>query len=160
MSIRSMGYDSERLDSIICYFMRTALQCDKHGVEKLPLKNTLDEPYKAYLDVAMKLFLDAPPAELARLILEAEYTAAVSRGSISAETAVGLQLIKELAWHIHYDENCYSYLPSTENIWGNDAIEYASFTFYPNLPEDMKNRYHIHDLIGNIPEKMLRIDDY
>lgn len=160
MSIRSLGYDSTSLDPIICYFMRTVLQCQKFGVENLPLENTLDQPYKSFLDTAMQIFLDSPVPELARLILEAEYSAVLSCGQISTETALGLQLIKEFTWHIHYDEDCYQYLLSTENIWGNSAVEYASFTFYPNLPEDIKSKYHINDLIAHIPERMFRLDDY
>lgn len=160
MGIRSFGYDSENLDRIICYFMRTVLQCQEYGVENLPLKNTLDEPYKTYLDVAMRIFLHSPVPELARLTLEAEHDAALCRGQVSTEIAMGLQLIKELTWHIHYDEDGYEYILSTENIWGNEAMEYASLTFYPNLPEDIKSKYHIHHLIEHIPEKMFRLDDF
>ena len=160
MSVRSLGYDSEALDHIICYFMRTVLRLQKSGIENLPLKNTLDEPYQAFLDTAISIFLDSPNPELARLILEAEYDAAISCGQISAETALGLQLIKEFTWHVHYDEDNYSYLLSTENIWGNTALEYANLTFYPNLPEEIKCKYRIHDLIAIIPEKMFRLDDY
>lgn len=160
MHIRSLGYDSKNLDSIICYFMRTVLQVQKFGVENLPLENTLDEPYKTFLDTAMQIFLASPVPELARLILEAEYDAVLSGGQISTETAIGLQLMKEFTWHIHYGEDPYGYILSTENIWGNDTIEYASFTFYPNLPEDIKSKYHIQDLIQNIPEKMFRLEDY
>mgnify|MGYP000014809318 FL=1 len=160
MSVRSLGYDSEDLDRIICYFMRMVLQLQKFGVENLPLKNTLVEPYKTFLDTAIGVFLDSPDPELARLILEAEYDATISHGQVSTETALGLQLIKEFTWHIHYDEDYYNYLLSTENIWGNTAIEYASLTFYPNLPEEIKCKHHIHDLIAIIPEKMFRLDDY
>ncbi len=39
MSVRSLGYDSEALDHIICYFMRTVLRLQKSGIENLPLKN-------------------------------------------------------------------------------------------------------------------------
>lgn len=160
MSIRSIGYDSDRSDSVICYFMRTILQLQAHGVEHLPLANTLSEPCRTFLDTAMRIFLDSPFPELARLLLDAEYNALLSRGPVTVETALSLQLIKELAWHIHYDEDYYSYLLATENIWGNAAIEYASLTFYPNLPEDIKRKYCINDLIANIPEAMFRPDDY
>lgn len=101
MSIRNLGYDSENLDSIICYFMGTVLQCQKFGVENLPLENKLDEPYKTFLDTAMQIFLASPVPALARLILEAEYDAILSCGGIPTETAIGLQLIKEFTWHIH-----------------------------------------------------------
>lgn len=160
MSVRSLGYDSENLDHIICYFMRMILQLQKFGIENLPLQNTLPEPYKTFLDTAMGVFLDSPNPELARLILEAEYDATISCGQISTETALGLQLIKEFTWHIHYDEDYYSYLLSTENIWGNTALEYANLTFYPNLPEEIKCQHGIDDVIAIIPEKMFRLDDY
>lgn len=160
MSIRSLGYDSEDLDQIVCYFMRTILQLQKFGIENLPLKNMLVEPYKTFLDTAMRVFLDSPCLELARLILEAEYDAVISSGQLSTETALGLQLIKEFTWHIHYDADYYSYLLSTENIWGNTALEYANLTFYPNLPEEIQRKHRIHDLIASIPEKMFRLDDY
>ncbi len=160
MSIRSLGYDSENLDPIICYFMRTVLQTQTFGVENLPVKNTLVEPYKSFLDAAMGIFLDGCAPELARLLLEAEHDAVLSRGPVSAETALGLRLIKEFTWHIRYDEDCYGYLLATENIWGNRAMEYASLTFYPNLPEEIKSKYRIQPLIEHIPEKMVRLDDY
>lgn len=160
MSIRSLGYDSEDLDQIVCYFMRTILQLQKFGIENLPLKNMLVEPYKTFLDTAMRVFLDSPCPELARLILEAEYDAVLSSVQLSTETALGLQLIKEFTWHIHYDADYYSYLLSTENIWGNTALEYANLTFYPSLPEEIQRKHRIHDLIASIPEKMFRLDDY
>lgn len=160
MGIRSLGYDSRALDDIICYFMRTALRYQKSGVEHLPVKNTLAEPYRGFVDTAMGVFLNAPLPELARLILDAEYDALLSRGPVSPETAMGLRLIKELTWHIHYDDACYSYLLATENIWGNTALEYATFTFYPNLPAEVRRKYHIDELIAHVPEKLFRPDDY
>lgn len=73
---------------------------------------------------------------------------------------MGLQLIKELSWHIHYDEDYYCYLFSTDNLWGNTALKYASFTFYPNLPEDIKEKYQISDLIKYIPQEKFKTEDY
>lgn len=160
MSVRSLGYDSEQLDHIICYFMRMILQLQEFGIENLPLKNTLAEPYKTFLDTAIGVFLVSPNPELARLILEAEYDAMISCGQVSTETALGLQLIKAFTWHIHYDPDYYNYLLLTENIWGNMALEYAHLTFYPNLPEEIKRKYQIQDFIAIIPEKMFRLGDY
>lgn len=110
--------------------------------------------------MAMEMFLDSPSPELARLILESEYDTILHCEQISTEIVIGLQLIKELAWHIHYDEDCYRYLLSTENLWGNSALEYATRTFYPNLPENVKNKYDIISLIKYVPENMFRLDDY
>ena len=76
------------------------------------------------------------------------------------ETVLQLQVIKELAWHIHCGEDYYGYLLSIENLWGNDASEYASRTFYPNLPKEIQDRYHITDLIKYIPPEVFRLDNF
>ena len=47
-----------------------------------------------------------------------------------------------------------------ENLWGNEVFEYASLTFYPNLPEEIKEKYQIHDLIKYIPKEVFRLEDY
>lgn len=131
MSVRSLGYDNENLDKVFCYFMRVILHLQKSGVEDLPLENNLPSPYKPFLETAMEIFLRSPSPELARLILEAEYDiflsnkATTSNKTITREEVLGLQIIKELAWHIHYDDDYYGYLLSIENIWGNAAVEYG-----------------------------------
>lgn len=160
MSVRSLRYDNENLDNIICYFMRTILHLQNTGIERLPLENHFAEPYKSFTDIAVELITDGQPPEISRLILEAKYGEIISRGEITAETALGLQLIKELSWHIHYDEDYYCYLLSTDNLWGNTALKYASFTFYPNLPEDIKEKYQISDLIKYIPQEKFKTEDY
>ncbi len=43
---------------------------------------------------------------------------------------------------------------------GNEVFEYASRTFYPNLPEEIKEKYKIHDLIKYMPKEAFRLDDY
>lgn len=161
MSVRSLGYDTENLDKIFCYFMRTILHLQKTGIENLPLKNNLPMPFQTFLDTAMRIFLSAGSPELARLILEAEYSVFIAKNEeISVEITVGLQVIKELTWHIYYDRDYYGYLLSLENIWGNDAIAYAVRTFYPNLPEDIKDKYHINELIQEVPLNMFQSDDF
>ncbi len=160
MSVRSLGYDNENLDKVFCYFMRVILHLQKSGVEDLPLENNLPVPYKTFLDTAMEIFLSSPLSELARLILESEYDAFLSNNEITPEEILGLQVIKELTWHIHYDDDYYEYLLSIENIWGNAAGEYASLTFYPNLPEEIKCKYHIKELIGHIPSDRFQLDHY
>ena len=158
-SIKSR-YTNEILDSIFRYFMRIVLHLQNSGIEKLPLENDFDEPLKSYMDIAVDLIIDGQPPEIARLILNAEYDSILSETAVSAKTALSLLLIKELSWHIHYDENYYGYLLSTVNLWGNDVFEYASRTFYPNLPEEIKERYQIHDLIKYMPQEAFRLDDY
>ncbi len=158
-SIRSK-YGNENLDKIFLYFMRTILHMQNHGIEKLPLYNDFEEPLKSYIQVAMDLILDGQPPETASLILDAEYGAILSSGQVRTETALNLLLIKELSCHIHYDEDCCGYLLSTVNLWGNEVFAYASKTFYPNLPEEIKKKYHIYELIKYMPPDAFRLDDY
>lgn len=158
-SIKSR-YSTEILDRIFCYFMRMVLHLQDSGIEKLPLENDFQEPLKSFMDIAVDLVIDGQPAEIADLILNAEYDAILSGGKVSADIAMSLRLAKELSWHIHYDMDYYGYLLSTVNLWGNEVFEYASRTFYPNLPEDIKGKYQIHDLIKYMPEEAFRLDDY
>ena len=158
-SIRSI-YSNEILDRIFRYFMRTVLHLQDSGIEKLPLENDFEEPLKSFIDIAVDLIIDGQPAEISSLILDAEYDALLSGAAVSVKTAMSLRLIKELSWHIHYDEDYYGYLLSTVNLWGNDALEYAARTFYPNLPEEIKKRYQINDLIKYIPKELFRLEDY
>ena len=158
-SIKSR-YGNEIIDRIFRYFMRIVLRLQNSGIEKLPLENDFEEPLKSYMDIAVDLIIDGQPPEIASLILDAEYDAVLSEAAVSAKTAMSLRLIKELSWHIHYDEDYYSYLLSTENLWGNEVSEYASLTFYPNLPEEIKEKYQIHDLIKYIPKEAFRLEDY
>ena len=141
-------YGSQTLDKIICYFMRTILHLQNTGIEDLPLRNELEEPIKSFLDVAVDLILDS------------EYDVLLSEKQINMEIVLCLQFIKELSWHIHFDKDYYGYLLSTDNLWGNDVFEYASRTFYPNLPEEIKDKYRISDLIKYIPPEMFRLEDY
>lgn len=158
-SIRNR-YSNENTDKIFCYFMRTILNLQTSGIEKLPLENGFEEPTRTFLDIAVELIVDGQPPETAKLILDAEYAAILSCGQTSAETALNLLLVKELSLHIHYDEDYYGYLLSTENLWGSDVFEYAARTFYPNLPEEIKEKYHIHELIQHMPQDAFRLDDY
>ncbi len=159
MSIKSR-YRYEILDKIFCYFMRIVLHLQNSGIEKLPLENDFEEPLKSFIDIAVGLIIDGQPPEIASLILDAEYDAILSGTSVSVKTAISMRLIKELSWHIHYDEDYYGYLLSTVNLWGNEVSEYASRTFYPNLPEEIKERYQIRDLIKYMPKEAFRLDDY
>ena len=158
-SIRSR-YSKEILNKICCYFMRTVLHLQNSGIEKLPLENDFEEPIKSFMDVAVDLIIHGQPPEIASPILDAEYDAILSGAAVSVKTAMSLRLIKELSWHIHYDEDYYGYLLSTVNLWGNEVFEYASRTFYPNLPEEIKERYQINDLIKYIPKEIFRLEDY
>ena len=158
-SIKSR-YSHEILDRIFRYFMRIVLHLQNSGIENLPLQNDFEEPLKSFIDIAVDLIIDGQPPGIASLIMDAEYDAILSRTSVSVKTAISMRLIKELSWHIHYDEDYYGYLLSTVNLWGNEVFEYASQTFYPNLPEEIKERYQIHDLIKYIPKEAFRLDDY
>ena len=158
-SIKSR-YSNEVLDRIFSYFMRMVLHLQNSGIEKLPLENNFEEPLKSFIDIAVGLIIDGQPPEIASLILDAEYDAVLSRATVSVKTAMSLQLIKELSWHIHYDKDYYGYLLSTVNLWGNEVFKYASRTFYPNPSEEIKERYQIHDLIKYMPKEAFRLDDY
>lgn len=159
MSIKSR-YNNGVLDRIFRYFMRMVLHLQNSGIEKLPLENDFEEPLKSFIDIAVDLITDGQLPEIASLILDAEYDAILSGTSVSVKTAISMRLIKELSWHIHYDEDYYGYLLSTENLWGNEVSEYASRTFYPNIPEEIKERYQIYDLIKYMPKEAFRLDDY
>lgn len=160
MSIRSSGYDNDLLDEVLCYFMRTILHLQETGIEKLPLENHLPEPVGSYMDIAAGLLVDGQPPETSRLILESEYDVLLDRGSADIATVMSLQMIRELSCHIHFDRDYYGYLLSTMNLWGSRALEYASLTFYPNLPADVRKKYGIDDLIRHIPRERFRPDDY
>lgn len=153
-------YRSDLSDEIIIYFIRTILHIQKSGIEDLPLAYALAEPLKSFLDLAVELIIDGQPPEVAALILDAEYDVILQRDKLTTETTLALRLIRELSWHIHYDKDYYGYILMTGNLWGDRVSEYASRTFYPNLPEEIKNKYQIHDLIKYIPSEMFRLEDY
>lgn len=160
MSVRSCGYDNDTLDAVLCYFMRTVLHLQETGVEKLPLEHSLPEPVAAYMDIAMELLTGGTPPEISEIILEAEHDVLVSRGEMDIDTAVCLRTIREVSCHIRFDEDCYGYLLNTCNLWGNRALEYASRTFYPRLPEEIREKYGIDALIRYVPPEMFRLEDY
>lgn len=153
-------YGSKMLDEIILYFMRTILHLQKSGILDLPLEDSFAEPTKSFLSLAIELIIDGQPPEISALILDTEYDMILQQKEITKETVLGLRIIKELSWHIHYDEDCYGYILMTDNLWGNSVFEYASRTFYPNLPDGIKDKYHIHDLIKYVPQEMFRLEDY
>ena len=160
MSVRSSGYDNDTLDEVLCCFMRTILHLQETGIENLPVENSLSEPVKSYMDIAIELLIGGQPPETSQIILQSEYDVLLNRERQELETVMCLQMIKELSCHIHFDEDYYGYLLSTGNLWGNRALEYASLTFYPNLPAEIRKKYGIDDLIKYVPPEMFRLDDY
>ena len=153
-------YQSNVLDDIILYFMRTILHLQKSGIENLPLEQTFSEPIKRFLNLAVELIIDGQPSEVSTLILDTEYDMILHKEDLTSEMVLGLRMVRELSWHLHYDEDYYEYVLMTDNLWGNRVFEYASRTFYPNLPDVIKDKYHIHDLIKYIPQEMFRLEDY
>lgn len=147
-------------DKVIIYFMRTVLHLQKSGIENLPVAHSFLEPIKSFLNLAIELMIDGQPPEVTALILDTEHDAILQKEKLTMETMLALRLVRELSWHIHYDEDYYGYLLRTDNLWGNEVSEYASRTFYPNLPDEMKNKYRIHDLIQHLPQEMFRLEDY
>lgn len=153
-------YRSDLTDSIVLYFMRTILHFQNSGIKNLPLEHHFAEPVHSFLNLAMELIIDGQPPEVSALILDTEYGLVIQRGQMTPETALGLRMVRELSWHIHYDEDYYRYILMTDNLWGSRVFEYASRTFYPNLPEEAQDRYHIHDLIKYMPQEEFRPEDY
>ena len=153
-------YGNNMLDEIILYFMRTILHLQKSGIENLPLANSFPEPIRTFLNLAIELIIDGQPPEISALILDTEYDMILHKEQIERETILCLRMVRELSWHIHYDEDDYRYILMTGNLWGNRVFEYASKTFYPNLPDKIKDQYNIHDLIKYIPQELLKLEDY
>lgn len=153
-------YSNKTCDEIICYFMRTILRLQNSGIENMPIENHFEEPVRTYLELAIELIIDGQPPEISALILDTEYDMILRQEQITSETALSLRLVRELSQHIHYDQDCYEYLLMTDNLWGNEVFEYASRTFYPNLPQEIKDKYGIHDLIKHMPPEMFRPDDF
>lgn len=160
MSIRSLRRDSPALDKVFIYFMRTILHLERTGVEHLPLENPLEEPWRGFLDKSMAIFSSCCSPELARLLLDTERDVFLSQGSLTAETALGMEVIREMAWQLRYNQDVYEYLLRTENLWGQDALQYAALTFYPNLPEEARKKHGIDNPIETLRPELLRLSDY
>lgn len=153
-------YSNEKLDDIICYFMKIILRLQNSGIEKLPIENQFEQPIKNYLELAVELIIDGQPIEISDLILDTEYDMIFLSGKVDANILLILRTIKELSKHIHYDDDYYRHIMSTTNLWGNRVFEYAAKTFYPNLPDNIKEKYGISELIKNIPQDMFQLENY
>ena len=153
-------YSSEVLDETICYFMKTILRLQNSGIEKLPIENQFEKPIKNYLQLAVELIIDGQPIEISDLILDTEYDVILASRNVGTNTLLVLRTIKELSKHIHYDNDYYGYIISTTNLWGNKVFEYAAKTFYPNVPDEFKEKYGINELIKNIPQEMFQLENY
>lgn len=159
-SIREL-YSNEYRDKIIIYFMKTILNLQTSGIEKLPVENNFLEPIRTYLELAVELIIDAQPKEMSELILTSEYDFLVKNEELAKEDIFNLQLIKEISLHIHYDDDYYGYILMLVNIWGNLVSEYAVKTFYPNLPKEVKKKYsYIEELMKHVPKEMICFDNY
>ena len=108
----------------------------------------------------MDIYCQACVSELAALLLDVEYDAVLSQGPLTARQVLSLRVIKELTWHIYYDEDPYTYLDTTGNLWGQKAMHYAWRTYYPNLPEEAIKRLHLEDELAAFPEELRQPDDY
>lgn len=151
------------LDQIFIYFMRTMLHLYQSGIERLPLENPLErEPLRSFLDAAMNVVLNCLPPQLGRMVLESEREAILSQGPVTAEDALRLRFIQELALSLQNRdfERFYDLFLSSQEWWGEPAMEYAALTFYPNLPADVREKYHIENPIEDMKPEMLRPDDY
>lgn len=154
-------FGSDELDRIFIYFMRTILRMEKKGITALPVENDLRaEPSRSYLDLAVRMITDAQPPEVARMILESQYDFIVSNSQLTEAVAMQMLLIEELSLHVHYDKDPSAFLLSTGNLWGNAANEFACRTFYPNFSGEWQREHYVFEVMQNIPEGMLRRDDY
>ena len=151
------------LDLIFIYFMRTMLHLYKSGIEQLPLPNPLDrEPLRSFLDEAMDAVLDCLPPDLGRMVLESKREAILSQGPLTAEDALRLRFIQELALSLQGRDFdlFYDLFLSSQEWWGVPAMEYAALTFYPNLPPEVREKYRIENPIEETQPERLRPDDY
>lgn len=151
------------LDQIFLYFMRTALHLQKTGIVNLPLDNPLErEPLRAFLDESVDVLLRCLPPELGRMVLESKRESILSQGPLTAEDALRLRFIQELALSLQNRDLdlFYRFFLSTQEWWGVPAMEYAALTFYPNLPAEVRERYHIENPIEEMQPEALRPDDY
>lgn len=151
-------YGNPELDQIFCYFMRTALRIQKSGVEELPIAFDAEEPVKRYMRLAMELLIDGQCPEISNLILQSEYDDILKSFDLSLSQIMQLQLIKDISQHIHYDKDCFAYLLSTSGLWQDKANEYATKTFYGNLPSE--KYYQEKEILKYIPEEMLELDNF
>lgn len=151
------------LDLIFIYFMRTALHLYKSGIERLPLENPLDrEPLRSFLDSAVDAVLDCLPPDLGRMVLESKREAILSQGPLTAEDALRLRFIQELALSLQGRDfdRFYDLFLSSQEWWGEPAMEYAALTFYPNLPPEVREKYSIENPMETMRPEALRPDDY
>lgn len=153
-------YAEKILDEILIYFMRTILHLQKSGIEKLPLENNFQEPINGYIKLAVDLILEGEVEEVSELILRTEYDHILKKYNCNVQTILCLNVIWKLSCHIHYDDDYYSYLFSLVNIWGNKVFEYASRTFYINVPDTYREKYEINELIKHIPMEMMQPYQY
>lgn len=154
-------FGSEELDKIFRYFMRTVLRMEKKGVTALPAKNDLpSEPLGSYLDLAVRMIMDAQPEETARLILESQYDFILSHSQLSADIAMKMWLIRELSLHIHYDRDPSEFLLGTGNLWGDLAGKFACQTFYPNMPVEWQISHGVRDIVEHLPLDFQQLNDY
>lgn len=154
-------FGGEELDRLLRYFMRTVIRMEKSGMLALPVENDIKgEPLRSYLELCMRFVMDAQPEEVARPILESQYSFILNNSKLSPDTALEMWLARELSLHIHYDSDPYDFLLRTGNLWGELAEEFATRTFYPNMPADAQKKYGVDEVLRHIPEGFLRPEDY
>lgn len=154
------NYGCEDLDQIFCYFMRTVLRLQKNGVEELPVEFEGEEPVKGFLQLCTKLLIEGEPPETTELILQSEYDYVLCKYNMSLKQIMEILLIKNLSWHIHFDDNYFDYLLSTSNLWQDRANEYACRTLYANLPLEIQKREGYDKILSLLPNEMLEPDNY
>lgn len=160
MGIIREQYSEKTLDEILIYFMKTILHLQESGIEKLPLENKFQEPIRGYITLSVDLIMEGELEAVTELIMRTEYDHILKKYDCDAKIILCLNVIWALSSHIHYDTDYYCYILSLENIWGNKAFEYASKTFYFNIPEEYREKYRINELIKFIPVETMKPNDY
>ncbi len=74
--------------------MRTILNLQKNGIEKLSLKNPLEGPLKSYLDLAVEMLNDGQPKEISDLVLSVEYDSILQDKDLDVNSIMCLRAIK------------------------------------------------------------------
>lgn len=148
------------LDEIIIYFMKTILHLQESGIEKLPLEYKFQEPIKSYIKLSVDLIMEGELETVTDLIMRTEYDHILKKYDCDTQVMLCLNVIRTLSSHIHYDTDYYHYILSLENIWGNNVFEYASKTFYINIPDEYRDKYKINELIKHIPFEMMQPHNY
>lgn len=168
MNVRK-DYGSKELDKLFVYFMKTILRVQKRGWMQIPIDMSFGEPVDGFLKTAVGLMEDAYTPNLFAFVLQVERAHIAAHHTLTKEQITLLVMIETLSMHIRFDETPSEFmLGDIEGLWYNNvpypgeisAGEYATKTFYPNLPEDVQKKHRLDELLRTVPPDFLRPDDF